>query len=253
MDTKIYIKLNYKILGKVTSNISSKGYNFVFKVKDKKPVEVSILPNQDLITAIQEVNISETLLEILNSKQRGFLPEIKEEIFQIKTDSSSAVKRVISLIKYTFHIFDLDERLVAGKDSEWSTDKSNWQLLPQFPYISFDSHINYSLNDETSNTIQEYLDNNFEPFLALKYIHKAKNENIPQHKWIDATIAAELAIKEFLIRLKPDIETLILEVPSPPLSKLYGTILESLRYPKSPKLKEIKNGIEKKKQINTPT
>ena len=60
--------------------------------------------------------------------------------------------------------------------------------------------------------------------------------------WIDATIAAELAIKEFLITYKPEVEVLLLEVPSPPLYKLYGSILKSYTGEKSPKVKELAEG-----------
>ena len=45
--------------------------------------------------------------------------------------------------------------------------------------------------------------------------------------WIEATIAAELAIKEFLIRQRPELETLLLEVPSPPIYKMYRPILKA--------------------------
>jgi hypothetical protein len=80
------------------------------------------------------------------------------------------------------------------------------------------------------------------------------NEERSSFKWIDATIAAELAIKEFLIRKYPDIETLLLEVPSPPLQKLYGSVLESLTGQRSPVLKEISNGVEiRNKLVHRPT
>ena len=62
--------------------------------------------------------------------------------------------------------------------------------------------------------------------------------------WIDSTIAAELAIKEFLIRYRPDWKTLLIELPSPPIHKLYGPVLESLAGEKSPVLKELQKGSE---------
>jgi hypothetical protein len=58
---------------------------------------------------------------------------------------------------------------------------------------------------------------------AFRHLHRAENErDDPRHAWIDATIAAELAIKEFFILYKPELAPFVLEVPSPPLSKLYG-------------------------------
>jgi len=56
---------------------------------------------------------------------------------------------------------------------------------------------------------------------------RARNDSNPRYMWIEATIAAELAIKEFLIRQRPELETLLLEVPSPPIYKMYGAILKA--------------------------
>jgi len=62
-----------------------------------------------------------------------------------------------------------------------------------------------------------------------------------------------LAIKEFLIRFKPEIATLLLEMPSPPLHKLYGDVLESFGLQRSPKVKEIAKGIEiRNKLVHRP-
>ena len=52
---------------------------------------------------------------------------------------------------------------------------------------------------------------------------------------------AMVAIKEFLIRFKPDIEYLLLEMPSPFLGNLYGKILKNYTgeaYPRYNKLGE---------------
>ena len=78
----------------------------------------------------------------------------------------------------------------------------------------------------------------------MRHLHRAKSENIAHHKWIDATIAAELAIKDVLSKANPDLELLLMEMPSPPLVKLYGVILEKHLGEKSPYLKRIKNGVE---------
>lgn len=73
---------------------------------------------------------------------------------------------------------------------------------------------------------------------------KQLRENIAHYKWIDATIAAELAVKEVLATVNPELETLLMEMPSPPLAKLYGTILERYLGEKSPYLKQIQKGVE---------
>lgn len=60
----------------------------------------------------------------------------------------------------------------------------------------------------------------------MRHLHRAKHESLPNYKYIYASIAAELAIKEVLCRRHPDLQKLLLEMPSPPLEKLYGPILE---------------------------
>jgi hypothetical protein len=83
----------------------------------------------------------------------------------------------------------------------------------------------------------------------MRHLHRAKQERDPRHRWIDATIAAELGIKEFLLKYEPELKSLLLEIPSPPLSKLYGTVLESYAGQRSPKLKEIRKGVERRNQL----
>ncbi|MEZ6049962.1 MAG: hypothetical protein R3C02_01015 [Planctomycetaceae bacterium] len=83
----------------------------------------------------------------------------------------------------------------------------------------------------------------------MRHLHRAKNEREPSCRWIDATIAAELAIKEFLIAKEPLLETLLLELPSPPLQKLYGQILEKYAGERSPKLNSLREGSEKRNKL----
>jgi hypothetical protein len=135
-----------------------------------------------------------------------------------------------------------------------SNDSVTWLVL-KYDHLPTNiwGSVRMKLDTYTSTVIQYYIDNKIEPFLALKYLHRAMNENIASSMWIDATIAAELAIKEFLIRKKPEIETLLLEVPSPRLSKLYGTVLQSITGQRSPVLKEISNGVEiRNKLVHRP-
>jgi len=98
-----------------------------------------------------------------------------------------------------------------------------------------------------SDMVSEIFDpitKNDAPLIAMPYLHRAINENDPRHKWIDATIAAELAIKEFLTRMKPDLDPVISELPSPPPHKLYGKVMEELFGIKSPVVKSIDKGAD---------
>jgi hypothetical protein len=81
------------------------------------------------------------------------------------------------------------------------------------------------LTDISEKWVQDFTDSGIEPFVALRHLHRARNETNDRYKWIDATIAAELAIKEFLMRKEPQLEMLLLELPSPPLDTMYRKIL----------------------------
>jgi hypothetical protein len=71
----------------------------------------------------------------------------------------------------------------------------------------------------------------------------------PRFRWIDITIALELAIKEALIRKNKEIEMLILEMPSPPLTKLYGSIMQHYLGEKSPFIATIQKGVEVRNKL----
>jgi len=132
-------------------------------------------------------------------------------------------------------------------------DGKEWKPIPISISAVFDAKSIPHFDKLTQRNLQESLDNEFDPILGLRHLHRAKNESIPHHKWIDATIAAELAIKEALIRAKPELEKLLLELPSPPLTKLYGPILEEYLGERSPYLSVIRKGVEiRNKLVHRP-
>jgi hypothetical protein len=100
------------------------------------------------------------------------------------------------------------------------------------------------LNGNSETIVQHYVESKFEPLFALRHLHRAKREHNPRYKWLDATIAAELAIKEFLMikSKEPTVMALLLHMPSPPLAILYGSILQALTGQKSPRLDAIDKG-----------
>ncbi|MBA7702476.1 hypothetical protein ES703_111245 [subsurface metagenome] len=69
-----------------------------------------------------------------------------------------------------------------------------------------------------------------------------------RYKWIDATIAAELAIKEVLIRMEPKLEAIFRYLQSPPIDRLYGEVLKSIAGTKPIKddINKLRKGVEKR-------
>jgi hypothetical protein len=93
------------------------------------------------------------------------------------------------------------------------------------------------------------LDQDFQPFAATAHLHRAANESQPRTRWIEATIAAELAIKEYLVRKEPGLESLLTEIPAPPLSKLFGAVLEAYAGFRATKLSALSKGAEVRNRL----
>lgn len=174
---------------------------------------------------------------------------LKNEVLSISRTLSGVTKHVVSLIKYYLRHTGISEQLFSVKSVQWAANDGEYNELPSSISASFSCHSSEPLRANTISNVQLALDENIEPLIAMRHLHRAKKENIAHHKWIDATIAAELAVKEALSIAKPELEILLLEVPSPPLTKLYGPILEEYLGERSPFLKFIREGVEVRNRL----
>jgi hypothetical protein len=254
---KINLKGCYTILGNSCISKEQEKYEFEVSFQEKPSVKIIVNSNDYSIEAYQEVEVSGELYKILESKvyDCGKLsPKIQKQISTMEEGIIFATKKTLNAMKFFFNWEDFSESLFSIRDTYWSKDQIEWNLVPVVIKAVVQIKNSINLTENTSKYIQGYLDGQgWEPLLALRHLQKAKIESNPRYKWIDATIAAELAIKEFYIRLAPQLETLLLEVPSPPLTKLYGSVMESLVKVKSPKLKEISKGVEiRNKLVHRP-
>ena len=93
------------------------------------------------------------------------------------------------------------------------------------------------------------LEQGYTPLVALRYLSIGANSNDHKIKWITATTALEIAIKEIFIRIDPKLEDLLTEIPSPPLYKMYKGILKSITGYESPYYKEIQKGVQIRNRI----
>ena len=252
----IYLKSYNSIEGEICYNTSENRFRFSVPLKDKSPVIVDIIPNEKRVETFSEFEISTEMWNVIhNNLDLKDLPEnFQDEISEILLIISKSVKKVLCLIKYCLKCISLDENLISNTKIYWSRYKSNWKPFPSQLHIVLDDRGYWQLNKETATDIQNYIQNDFKPFFALRHLHRAINENNPRYKWIDATIAAELAIKEFLIRREPCIKDLLLEVPAPRLDILYGRILKKYNNGKSsPYKNKLKDGAEiRNKLIHNP-
>ncbi len=248
----MYLKANYSIIGDIVSNPSDSKYSFEVPVQNKSSVFVGIMPSTNTIESFHQADVSNEMYRVLQSMQtdaRQLSDPLQNELKSMGKTLADATRNVLNLIKFCLGQENITESLFSSKGEFWSEDKVNWNPMPGMIYMTMNSRGLLSLNANTAKSVQDYLLADFRPFFALRHLHKAIREINPRYKWIDATIAAELAIKEFLIRLKPEIETLLLEMPSPPMHKLYGSVLESFTTHRSPKLAELSRGAETRNKL----
>ncbi len=253
----VYLKGEYTILGGISFSRDEKRFQFSVPFENKPEVVIHVIPsserNKGAIEAFHQCEITEEMWKVFQSGDidgRDLPEELQEELSEIKSPLSEATRKVLDLIKNSLNQYGLDDNLFSTKGTYWSTNQTDWKHIPMRLYGRIIPSTYLFLDKNYAKNIQEYLNNNLEPFFAsaMQFLHKAKKENHPHYKWINATIAAELAIKEFLSheKLELNLEPLLMEIPSPPISKLYGKILNSYIDEQSPKRKSIIKGEEKR-------
>jgi hypothetical protein len=234
--------------------------NVNFKVKLEKGLNADVTINykeKNVITWINNISVSNGFInsvkEIDKHEFEKLHNQYKEKVLEIHRLPLLASKNVLSLIKYYLRHSDISENLLSNKNIQWGTKKNDLYDLPTSIKIDLNFDSTTPLNHNSISLVQSALDSKISPLIALRHLHRAKEENISHHKWIDATIAAELAIKEVLIIHNPNLEILLMEIPSPPLDKLYGSILEEYLGERSPYLNKIKKGVEiRNKLVHKP-
>lgn len=202
--------------------------------------------------------VSAKTYEVLRSDSSRFVqensPAIPAEIKSMSRRITSAAQIVLSLLKYHLGHASISESLFAHVSTEWTEDDENWTMVPMETFVAGEGRSVMPLNERSTRYIQEHIDSGILPLIGTRHLHRARNEPLPHYKWIDATTAAELCIKEIFIRKNPAIERLLLEVPSPPIHKLYGSLLEHYLGERSPRATAIKKGVElRNKLIHSPS
>jgi hypothetical protein len=250
----IHLKGCYRVLGKIECRDKGKRFCFIVGVKDEPNAAIYINPGDGTIESFHEAEISHAmtgfLKEYASDSNKKLPPNLSTELSRATSVLSQSVRRVLTHVKFGLNQKDLDEQLFSVCGEYWSLDNDHWERLPMRIRAVGSVDVFLFLSDDTAQAIQECLNVEApEPFLALRHLHRARRESNPRYKWIDATIAAELAIKEFLLRRKPDLEALLLEVPSPPLDKLYGAILQQYGGERSPWKNKIANGAKVRNKL----
>ncbi len=208
-------------------------------------VRIEVDPVEDRIAACLEATLSDDGLASLSEwlTTRRAPQALHSEVQPLVDRLGSAVERLALVLRFTYPMTEF--RGAWLRLLEWSTDGETWErvMLPG-KAVQGTSMVPRRIDEASEAVIQGQLDANVRPLVAFSHLERAREERAPRHRWIDATIAAELGIKEFLGRKAQTIAPLLLEVPSPPLKKLYAEILEAYDGTRSPYYKELTKGSE---------
>ena len=249
---EIWIRSTHQIVGALRTEPNDGPFVFRFSTADLTECEVTIDASGEQITSKARIVISNGLLkELENKTQLIDLPQsLEDEIIQKKSYLITASERVLRLLQQELRDPTLlpTNELAEGR-SQWSYDGETWQPISRKVYATISAYQLGTLDKRWQKIVQKWLEDGEEPLLAMQHLYEAHKSDGLRFKWVEATIAAELAIKEMLIRMEPKLETLLTEVPSPPLKKLYGSVLEAVTGEKSPHRNELDKGAERRNKI----
>jgi hypothetical protein len=236
MSDKLYLRGTCELLyGTTTSGsiirVDKSVENYVFSVsRSGRNVKIKLLQDGKHIALTSVVeSFKPDILEILKAKDYDKLSDGEKAAFQdITRPVKEAVLRFAGLLKQELHRYNIKDRLIGNLRYEWSLDGSQWFPTPRgLKVFTWVSHLG-NLNERTADHLQKLLSGEEEALIATSYLHHARNLMNERYQWVYATIAAELAIKEILVRIEPKFRVILEELPSPPLHKLYGEVLQSV-------------------------
>lgn len=254
---RLYFKGVYSIHGEVYSVSNEPKVTFSVPLQGKS-ITVQLISAEGGLGPFKKVEsrgqwrVFSEVYKVLKSRQRDKdqLPQdIQGELSIIEEALEDAAKRVLNSCKFHQNCWHLDESLCHTLGHYWSMDGNDWANTPASIQREFVAKARSYLTEPGMKSVQKDLDDGAKVLLALRHLHRARREEDARYKWIDATIAAELAIKEFLVRYRPDIKALLVQMPSPPLHKLYGTVLENYTGERSPKVNELRKGAEIRNEL----
>jgi hypothetical protein len=236
---------------------SNEDQTFTFEVPvpgSGAPIEVTLNPQTGRVDVSSHRHASDVLAEYLSIVETihvGHFPQdIAGEIHALKESLSAAAKEVVELFKFFLGKTAIQDDVISEwTDVRWSIDGITFRTFPTVPIMSFSGVSALPLNDHTYAQLREAISHGYRPLVGERHLYRAIQEPVPRFKWIDATMAAELCVKEALVRKNPQLEALMLHMPSPPLTKLYGEILKTYMGEKSPHGKALEEGMSRRNKL----
>ena len=234
--------------------------NYSFSVsKSGQQINMKLLQDGKTIEADSIVDFFKPdILQVLRANDYDELSAgERTELSGITHPIRDAVRQFAGLLKQELHRYDLNDELIGNLRFEWSLGDNQWFSIPRGLRMDVGLYSFGNLNAITARSLQELLSENEEALVATSYLHQARNSRNKRYQWIYATMAAELAIKEILVRIEPKLQVILGALPSPPLNRLYGDVLESVAGVRSASLSRLQNGAQRRNELvhnpNSPT
>jgi hypothetical protein len=256
MSNRLYLRYKCALLfkkeapGSIVVDKSLKNYSFTVS-KSGQHINMKLLQDGKTIEAESVVDsFKSNILQILRTNDYDKLSDgEKTELSGIKHPIREAVRQFAGLLKQELHRYDINDALISGKYYEWSLGDNQWFPIRRELRVEHELYSLDNLNAVTARNLQGLLSENEEALVATSYLHQARNSMNRRYQWIYATMAAELAIKEILVRIEPKLQVILGTLPSPPLNKLYGDVLESVAGVRSTNTSTLQKGAQKRNQL----
>ena len=257
MSNRLYLRYKCTLLleekgtpGSIIVDKSLKNYSFSVS-KSEQNVNMKLLQDGKTIEAESVVDFFKSnIVQILRTNGYDKLSDgEKTELSDIAHPIREAVRQFAGLLKQELHRYDINDELIGNAHYEWSLGDNQWFLIPRELRVETELSSLGNLNAITAKSLQELLFENEEALVATSYLHQARNSRNRRYRWIYATMAAELAIKEILVRREPKLQVILETLPSPPLNRLYGDVLESVAGVRSTSLSKLQNGARRRNEL----
>ncbi|MFU1926789.1 hypothetical protein ACLQ9J_08585 [Bordetella hinzii] len=203
-----------------------------------------------------DMTVSDGFLAWLQAADRLYANDypkaVAAEIDRVFAALDAAARVVVETVKYFLGKIDIQDDVIGEgtrTDVSWAVDGGAYSPFPGLMTASMSMSSQVHLSEAVRNSLQQGLDLGYRPFLGMRHLYRAIQETVPRFKWIDATIAAELSVKEALLRAKPELKTLLVNLPSPPISKLYGEVLKTYLGEPSPHRNALIEGAERRNKL----
>ena len=253
---RVEFRLHLPLTEPVPVKTADGPFEFLVESNQGSEVRLTIDPTGSESTLAWAAEASDALLARMAriEEEHALLNDkiLFEELGGILAKAQSAAIGILDLLAQEMELW-YRVRFGDTRRLAWRTADGEWREIASRARVeAVKLALVHQLNRKLAAEIQRRLSSGERAFLAYSHILTADG-SYGRSAWIEATTAAELAIKEALIQLEPKLAVLLLELPSPPLDKLYRKVLKDVAGEESPKWRVLMDGaVRRNKLIHRP-